>query len=275
MSGWGYWLAGLLVALLGAMFVLWRHRRYRKALYRRLAEERSRTIGNHAPLVAAPAPSSAQIADFAHQRLGRVAGFLTDDSLANLRADCLANRPFLERSFIPTHKKGGTLSYENIHLHAPALLGFYHSPAIQNWVSTLVGERVVPTADHDQSSCSVLYYVEEGDHINWHFDHNFYQGRHFTVLLSLVNRTESGAVTESRLMRKTQAGEELGVDTSENSLIVFEGARVLHKVTPVKAGDMRIVFSMTYCTDPELSWFKELARRIKDTAFFGIRTLWD
>jgi hypothetical protein len=32
---------------------------------------------------------------------------------------------------------------------------------------------------------------------------------------------------------------------------------------------------MTYCDDPRISRTKELARRAKDTAYYGIRALWD
>ena len=38
--------------------------------------------------------------------------------------------------------------------------------------------------------------------------------------------------------------------------------------------DLRIMLSMTFNTAPKISPFRELKRRIKDTAFFGLRALW-
>lgn len=32
---------------------------------------------------------------------------------------------------------------------------------------------------------------------------------------------------------------------------------------------------MTFATDPRTGVVKEVARRVKDTAFFGLRALWD
>ena len=55
---------------------------------------------------------------------------------------------------------------------------------------------------------------------------------------------------------------------------LFDGARVLHKVTPIAEGERRTVLSMTYCTDPRNSRLQGIARRIKDMAFFGPRALW-
>ena len=62
--------------------------------------------------------------------------------------------------------------------------------------------------------------------------------------------------------------------TPPNLLVVFEGAHVLHKATPIADGERRVVLSMTFCTDPRSSALQGVARRIKDTAFFGLRALW-
>ena len=64
------------------------------------------------------------------------------------------------------------------------------------------------------------------------------------------------------------------VSTAPNTLVVFEGARVRHLVTPILAGERRLMLSMTYCTDARSYWWQGLSRRLKDTAFFGIRALW-
>ncbi len=177
-------------------------------------------------------------------------------------------------SYIPTHKKGRTLSYEEIYGHAPGCLAFYHSAEVQNWISAVVGERVYATPEQDQSSLSMLCYSEPGDHIQWHYDHNFYRGRHFTVLLSLYNASADGGLSTSRLVYRGECGSEIEVDTSPNVLVVFEGARVLHKATPTAAGDLRLLLSMTYSCDPRNRWWQELGRRIKDTAFFGLKAVW-
>jgi hypothetical protein len=248
--------AGFLITILGLTW--YRLRRLR--LYRKLAAERAAMIEQSAPPVSIPSETVLRMAEeFSRERLVRDDDFLSPAVLEELRQEALANVGRLERSYIPAHKKGGALAYEKIHYHAPKCLGLYHSPVMIESVSRIVGVPVVPTADHDQSSCSILYYQEAGDHINWHFDLNFYKGRHFTVLVSLFNQGAGGGVSDSRLYGKTLGGEERAVDSRENSLIVFEGAKIRHKVTPTKEGDLRVVLSMTYATDPRIGWFKELA----------------
>ena len=179
-----------------------------------------------------------------------------------------------ERSYIPTHKKGGTVAYETVIEHAPAIAALYQSREMRELVSRLVGEPVTPTPLHDQSSLSVLFYERPGDHIAWHYDHNFYKGRHFTVLIPLVNRgSGEGGLSHARLTARLPGGD-LDIATPPNKLIVFEGARVLHKVAPIAENERRLVLSMTYCTDPREGWWQGIARRVKDTAFFGVRALW-
>jgi hypothetical protein len=46
-------------------------------------------------------------------------------------------------------------------------------------------------------------------------------------------------------------------------------------VSPAEDGDLRVVLSMTFNTERRISRLGELARRIKDTAFYGLRVLWE
>jgi hypothetical protein len=39
-------------------------------------------------------------------------------------------KPLLHRSFIPKHKKGGSVSYDFVNSRAPAMSAVYHSPAL-------------------------------------------------------------------------------------------------------------------------------------------------
>lgn len=273
---WRWAVAAVIAVAVSVLVVrLIRHRLKRRRTLADLAAQRSTSISQYPVSIDATGDRQALAGEFASQYIVRIDRFVTPDYLQSLRREAEANVSRMTPSFIPTHKKGRTLSYEAIHRHAPGCLSFYHSPAVQEWVASVVGMPVYPTPDGDQSSLSVLCYSEKGDHINWHYDHNFYRGRHFTVLLSLANEASGGGASQSTLMRKLPGGAEQKFDTAPNTLMIFEGARVLHRASPTAEGDLRIMLSMTYCADPRTNWLKEFARRIKDTAFYGIRALWD
>jgi hypothetical protein len=271
------WLwTGFTIAVIGFGLVLFLpiYRSRRRSYYDSLAQQRRQLIAGKAPRLQLSEPESNLVDSFAAVKLVRVSDFLDPASLDALREEAKAIAGRKKRNYVPTHKKGGTVSYEQIHQSCPACLAFYHCEPVVRFVSQLVGEKIGPAGDHDQSAESILYYDEAGDHIQWHFDHNFYEGRQFTALINLVNRSADGGLSASKLEYRDAHGNEVEVDTSENSFVVFEGQKVLHRATPTVAGDLRIMLSMTFNTVPKISMFRELKRRIKDTAFFGLKVLW-
>jgi hypothetical protein len=270
------WVGAAVAAALAVSLGLWQVRHgYRTRFYRELAERRQQLVTGKGPTLRNTLPDTGLSDTFCKDWIVCADHFLNDESLARLREEALCNHHRVVRTYIPLHKKGATVSYEDIHLHCPSCLAMYHSEEVMRWVSELVGQRVWPAGDHDQSANSILFYDQAGAHINWHYDFNYYKGRQFTALLTLVNRAGQAGYSKSRLMYKDQAGEVHEVDTEVNSLVLFEGARVLHRVSPAEEGDLRVVLSMTFNTERRISRIGELLRRFKDTAFYGLRVLWD
>jgi hypothetical protein len=224
----------------------------------------------------APRDDTAALAEkFAQTSMIKTTRFLDDATLQKCQKEARDNLSRVTRNYLPGHKQGATVSYDTLHHHALTCLSLYHSPAVLDWVSSVVGVKVHPAGDHDLSACSILYYTQAGDYINWHYDYNFYVARQFTVLIILEDKAPHGGPTSASLMRKHPDGTEERVEAAINEIVVFEGTKVLHKVSPASAGDTRIVLSMTLNTDPRISLFRELVRRVKDVAFWGIRALWD
>ena len=206
-------------------------------------------------------------------RIAAVPDFLRAGQFANLQREVEALSG-AERSYVPSHKKGATIAYETLIEHAPELTAFYHSEAMTAYISRMTGVAVRPTPLHDQNSLSILIYERSGDHIGWHYDHNFYRGRHFTVLLPVVNQGNAADGYSHARLKAMIGDAEAELQTPPNTLIVFEGARIMHKVTPLAAGERRVLISMTYCGDGRANLAQAVARRVKDTAFFGVRALW-
>jgi hypothetical protein len=212
------------------------------------------------------------VPDFS-RRLVRVPDFLPAGVFARLRGDILRLQ-MAERSFVPAHKKGGTIAYETLIAEAPSVVAYYHAPELMRFFSSVIQAEVSPTPVDDQSSLSVLIYDRPADRIGWHYDHDFYRGRHFTALLPVVNDgSAEGGLSHANLVARVD-GREVEINTAPNTLVLFEGAVVRHKVTPIEAGERRIVLSMTCCTDPRADLWQAIARRFKDTAYYGVRALW-
>ncbi len=213
-----------------------------------------------------------QVPDFT-KRLSAIPNFLPEEEFQSLKTE-VQSLIGVERTYLPAHKKGGTISYSTLRKVAPKAVELYNSPEYQQFLSDIVGVKLVPTPLKDESSLSVLVYSNAGDHIGWHYDHNFYNGKHFTVLIAIENKgKQEDGLSSARLMVRTKQGDTV-FPTPPNMLVVFEGSKILHQASRISDGETRIMLSMTYCTNPKNSMLKEWARRIKDTAFFGVRALW-
>ena len=244
----------------------------KQAQYRRLQALHRTLVADYTPALGLPEALPAGLPDF-ERRLAVVPHPVPDATLATLREAAL-RQGRAERSFIPAHKQGGTVAYEDLHAIAPEIVAFYQSDYLRRLCSAVIGVPVVTTPLHDQSSCSLLVYEKPRDHIGWHYDYNFYNGRHFTVLLPLVNRHLKEDRLSSAELRVRQDGAEHPVPTPPNTLILFEGARVFHGVTRLAEDELRVLLSMTFCTDPRSTVLKGIIRRFKDTAYYGVRALW-
>jgi hypothetical protein len=245
-------------------------RRRRVGLYRDLESRLARVVDAQAPALDGLAQRELPRFD---DRFITLPDVLPVQTFAALKAEA-ERLAAPERSFLPIHKKGGTVAYETLIASAPAIVALYHSKGFRDFISRVVGVAVQPTPINDQSSLSVLVYDKPGDHIGWHYDHNFYRGRHFTVLLMMANAGHAADGLSHGETRARIAEEETAVRAAPNTLTVFEGVQVLHKATPVEADELRVVLSMTYCADPRALWWQAVSRRIKDTAYFGVRALW-
>ena len=261
----------LIPAVIGALAVAGLALRQRRR-YRRLEARQRDWVARHGAALNLPHTLPETVPDF-QRRIAAIPNPLPTPVFDSLREAALRCQR-TERSYLPAHKQGGTVAYENLHRFAPEIVAFYQSDYLRRLCSAVTGETLVPTPINDQSSCSLLFYDRPRDHIGWHYDHNFYNGRHFTVLLPLVNRhLEEERLSSAQLLIR-QDGRERAMPTPPNTLIVFEGARVFHKVTRLESDELRIVLSMTFCTHPRASLIKGALRRCKDVAYFGVRALW-
>lgn len=184
-------------------------------------------------------------------------------------------RPNVHRAYIPGHKKGGSISYYTLAEKALILLALYKSPVFLDFLGRLVDARVVPCPDDDPHACALYFYTEPGDHIACHYDTSYYKGARYTVLVGLVQRSEHCRLV-CQLYRDDPRREmkELRFATEPGSMVIFNGDKLWHGITPLAEGEERVVLTMEYVTNPEMTPLKRLFSNMKDAfAYFGIRAL--
>ena len=182
------------------------------------------------------------------------------------------------RNYVPGHKQGGSVSYYAIwnELHeSSAIVSLYRSPALRQFLSQIVKEELLLCPDNDPHSCALYYYTQPGDHIGYHYDKSYYKGKRYTVLMGLIERSEQCRLV-AHLGKPGAMGEvsEQAVPLDPGSLVIFNGDKLWHAVTPLGPREERIVLTMQYVTNQEMGPFHRAFSNLKDAfAYFGPATL--
>ena len=204
-----------------------------------------------------------------------VADFLPAAGLAPLLEALPALEPRVHRNFIPGHKKGGSISRYDLDAHAPAYADFYRSAALKEFLEALCGHALLPCPPDDPHTYALYYYTEPGDHIGFHYDTSYYKGARYTILMGLVDRsTQCKLVCELFKDDPVKSPKHLELITHPGDLVIFNGDKLWHAVTPLGEGEERIALTMEYVTDPDMGTIKRLYSNLKDSfAYFGLRTV--
>jgi len=184
-------------------------------------------------------------------------------------------KPQLNRNYIPGHKKGGSVSYFQVRRDAPVFLDLYRSPAFMDFLSRLVGAPLMLCPENDPHACALYYYTEPGDYIGFHYDTSYYKGARYTVLMGLLDRSPScRLVCQLYKDDPNRRMQELEVATEPGTVVIFNGDKLWHAVTPLGEGEERAVLTLEYVTNQDMGPFKRLYSNLKDAfAYFGLKAL--
>ncbi len=200
---------------------------------------------------------------------------LPPDTVAPLVAAAERLEPGLNRNYIPRHKKGGSVSHFTIAEEGPALLALYRSEAFRGFLERVVGAGLHLCPDEDPHACALYFYTRAGDHMGYHYDTSYYRGARYTVLVGLVQDSSSRLLCRLHTRQRGRAPRDLAVATTPGSLVIFNGDRVYHGVSPSGPGERRIVLTLEYVTTREIGRAQRVFSDLKDAfAYFGVRALW-
>ncbi len=191
-----------------------------------------------------------------------------------LLADVERVRPRIHRSYIPRHKKGGSVSAHVLGAEAPAIVRLYRSPAFLDFLRRLTGAPLGLCPPADPHAFALYFYTEPGDHIGFHYDTSYYRGDRYTVLVGLIARASSRLVCDPFRSVPGHPPAEVAVVTEPGSLVLFNGNKVWHAVTPLGEGEERVSLTLEYVTDTRMTPVKRFVSNMKDAiAYFGFRAV--
>ena len=179
--------------------------------------------------------------------------FLTQPAVEEFLREVDRLTPGVNRDDVSGYKKEGSVNFSALLNQAPAILSLYRSPALLALLSRLVDAPLMLCPETDPRSCTLYYYKEPGDHIGFHFDRSYYRGKHYTVLVGLVERSEHGRlVARVRKRGKTEEIRETRIPMCPGTVVLFNGDKLWHAVTPVGKDEERITLMLQYVTSQKM-----------------------
>src|SRR5262245_13093815 len=172
--------------------------------------------------------------------------------VAALVEDVERVRPAVHRNYIPRHKKGGSVSAYTLAEDAPAISALYRAPAVIEFLSAVTGRRLLPCPAEDPHACALYFYTEPGDHIGFHYDRSYYRGERFTVLMGLIERSSSHLACQLYRGVPGRLPVDLSLKTDPGTLVLFNGDKLWHAITPLGEGEERVSLTLEYVTDPSM-----------------------
>ncbi|HJT80724.1 MAG TPA: 2OG-Fe(II) oxygenase [Chthoniobacterales bacterium] len=198
--------------------------------------------------------------------------FLPASVLEQWEAHLPAILPQIHRNYLPGHKKGGSVPYDILRSVAPAITEVYHSAELLAFLRRLVGAEMNECPTNDPHRCAFYAYTEEGDHMGFHYDTSYYKDRRWTLLVGFKDDSSSRLECHLHTRQPGRAVEKLELKMTPGMLVLFNGDKVYHQVTPVKAGETRYVVSMQFVTSGDMNPFMRFISNMKDAvAYFGLR----
>jgi alkylated DNA repair dioxygenase AlkB len=198
--------------------------------------------------------------------------FLPQELLRRCQAELETLKPHVHRNYLPGHKKGGSIAYETVNALAPSITGVYHSPPLLGFLRRVVGAEMNECPPNDPHRCALYAYTEEGDHMGWHYDTSYYKDRRWTVLAGLKDQSSSRLLCLLHTRNRGRDIVKLELQIKPGMLVIFNGDKVYHAVSPLKKGESRYIVSMQYVTTGEMNPLMRFISNMKDAvAYFGIR----
>ncbi len=195
---------------------------------------------------------------------------ILDELIARYDAE-LASR--IHRSYVPGQKKGGSVSRHVLDRHAPAFAVLYGSPVLRRFVEVITGERLLACPRRDPHAYALYCYTEPGDHIGWHFDTSFYEGKRYTILFGLVENASCRLECELYTRVPGRPSQARSIVVAPGTMVLFDGDQLWHRVSPMARDDgPRVILAMELLTDTVMPPFRRLISDVKDAvAYFGFR----
>lgn len=203
-----------------------------------------------------------------------IENLVAPEIIARWEHELEALKPRIHRNYIPRHKKGGSVDYGTVARLAPSMAAVYHSPSFLGALGRIADAPMKECPVSDPHRCALYAYTEAGDHIGFHYDTSYYKDRRWTVLVGFIDESSSKLRCHLHTRNRGRAVEKIDLKVRAGTVVLFNGDKLWHAVTPIADGERRYIVSMQYVTSGDMNPFMRFVSNMKDSvAYFGLKNV--
>jgi len=169
------------------------------------------------------------------------------------------------------YKKHSVITGTDIQENFPELHYYYYN-CFADVVSQIVGKKVYPVNERNNTNNALFIYENEGDSLRWHTDGSLFNGKKVYTLLVYLHNSSSQKLCYINYDKNKKC-----LHTDENSSVILEHFTLEHAVTPLKNNEKKILWTMTYAEDINInnpiSYFIDKSKNISYLGFKAFNLL--
>jgi len=155
-------------------------------------------------------------------------------------------------------------NYIDISNNCNELLSDFNSEAFLLKIKNIINEKKIYYMDHNTEPLHIaMQLYQENDFMSYHFDTNFTMGSRYTVLIPLYINDKN----ESFLTIKDKNKNEKKITINVGQGIVYNGDKVIHKVSKQVKDGKRITLIINLTTNPKFSLIGKLLQKLRNFMF--------
>tara|TARA_B100001093_G_C26809079_1_gene1006794 strand:+ start:282 stop:971 length:690 start_codon:yes stop_codon:yes gene_type:complete len=155
-------------------------------------------------------------------------------------------------------------NYIDISNNCNELLRYFNNESFLLKIKTIINEKNLYYMDHNTEPLNIaMQLYQENDFMSYHFDTNFTMGTRYTVLIPLYINDKN----ESFLTIKDKNKNEKKIAIKVGEAIVYNGDKVIHKVSKQAKDGKRITLIINLTSNPNFSLIGKFLQKIRNFMF--------
>lgn len=144
-------------------------------------------------------------------------------------------------------RKGSSISHFEMNDELSEIKDIFRDPKILVKIKEETGMNLQLVTRFDSNQISLLFYEKPNDGMDWHYDGSIYHGTRWAGIYTIFNKNRDNECCSSAQFSYKENNETVNINNPENSLILFRGDKLEHKVGSIKENELRVVVSLLFC----------------------------